>query len=61
MHELHSKVESVALGVNFQLEEPMGVGDGGIDEPPSSAWPTPPTLPCNGIIGHSLIDVVDSV
>ena len=38
----------------------MGVGDGGIEEPPGEAWPPPPILPWDGIVGHSLIHIVDS-
>ena len=60
VHELHSKVESVALGVNLDLVKAMGVGNGEINEPPRQAWPPSPVLPCDGIIGHSLIHIVDS-
>ena len=60
VHELHSKLESSTSGVNLHLEEPLGVGEGGIDEPPGQTWLSPPALPCDGIIGHSLIHVVDS-
>jgi len=38
----------------------MGVGNSGIEEPPGEAWPPPPTLSWDGIVGHSLIHIVDA-
>ena len=50
MHELEPKVEYRALGVNLDLIESMGVGNGDIDQPPGQAWPPSTTLSWQGII-----------
>ena len=60
MHELHSKVQHTCFRLVFDIEEPMCIADGGIDQPPGETWPSPPTLSWEGIVRHSLIHVVDS-